>query len=126
MAWLYASGIGLLYLVLLLALIIVPLGFPGNWIMFAAASVFALVSDLNPDGSEWTALIIIAAMAGVGELIELGVRIVGGKLAKVSNGAIIAAIIGGLLGVFIGVPIFLIGSLLGLLVGVLWGPFSMP
>ena len=62
-------------------------------------------------------------MAGLGELIELGVRIVGSRKSKVPNGAIVAAIIGGLIGAIIGVPVFLIGSLLGLLLGVFFGAF---
>lgn len=119
----FVTGIAFFYLILLVGLILIPLGFPGTWVMVVAAIVFALLGNLNPAGSEWTGILIVAALAGLGELIELGVRVVGSKLAKVSNGAIIAAIVGGLIGVFVGFPIFLIGSLIGLLLGVFLGAF---
>jgi hypothetical protein len=123
MTALFITGIALFYIILLVGLILIPLGFPGTWVMVVAAVVYALLADLNPGGSEWIAVIIVALLAGLGELIELGVRIVGGKVAKVSNGAIIAAIVGGIMGALIGVPIFLIGSLIGLLLGVFLGAF---
>lgn len=116
-------GLVLFYLILLIGLILVPLGFPGTWVMVGAAILFAILGDLNPVGTDWLPLIVVVLLAGVGELIELGVRIVGGKVAKVSNGAIIAAIVCGILGAIIGVPIFLIGSLIGLLLGVFLGAF---
>ena len=118
------AGTVVFYLVLIGALLIIPLGFPGTWVMVAAALVYALLGNLNPpDGPEWLPIVILALLAGLGELIELGVRIVGSKMADVPNGAIVAAIVGGLVGVIIGVPIFLIGSLLGLLLGVFLGAF---
>lgn len=123
MTALFITGISLFYLVLLVGLILVPLGFPGNWVMVGAAIVYALVGDLNLEGSDWMAVIVVALLAGLGELIELGVRVVGGKVAHISNGAIIAAIVGGIIGAIVGVPIFLIGSLIGLLLGVFLGAF---
>lgn len=91
--------------------------------MLAAAIVYALITNLNPDGSEWMVLLVLTIMAALGELIELGVRIVGSKMADVPNGAIVAAIVGGLIGVLIGVPVFLVGALIGLLIGVFAGAF---
>ena len=117
-------GIIVFYIALIVGLLLIPLGFPGTWVMVAAAALFAALADLAPGGSEWIALIIVTALAGLGELIELGVRIVGGKVAKVSNGAIIAAIVGGIIGAIVGVPVFLIGSLIGLLLGVFLGAFG--
>jgi len=116
-------GIGLLYLFLIIGLCIIPLGFPGTWLMVVASILFALVGDIHPGGSEWVALLIITAIAALGELVELGVRIVGSKVAHVPNGAIVCAILGGLIGAIVGVPVFLIGSLLGLLLGVFLGAF---
>lgn len=116
------AGMIIFYVVLIAALLIIPLSFPGTWVMVAAAIVYALLGDLNPPGgSEWFPILVLVLLAGLGELIELGVRIVGSKMAAVPNGAIVAAIIGGIIGAIVGVPIFLIGSLLGLLLGVFVG-----
>lgn len=117
-------GVILFYLILLAGLVIIPLSFPGTWVMLIAAVIFSLLGDLYPGGSELLALLVVTALAGLGELIELGVRIVGSRMAKVPNGAIVAAIVGGLIGAIIGVPVFLIGSLLGLLLGVFLGAFA--
>ncbi len=123
MAAVAVTGLIVFYLVLIAGLVIIPLGFPGTWVMVVATLAYLLFGDLNPGGSEWFVLVVVALMAGLGELIELGTRIVGSKVARVSNGAIVAAIVGGLIGVIVGVPIFLIGSLLGLLFGVFLGAF---
>ena len=118
------AGTVVFYLVLIAGLLIIPLGFPGTWVMVIAAIVYALVGNLNPPaGNEIWPIVWLVLMAGLGELIELGVRIIGSKAANVPNGAIVAAIVGGLVGVIIGVPIFLIGSLFGLLIGVFAGAF---
>lgn len=118
------AGMIVFYVVLLCCLLIIPLSFPGTWLMVVAAGVYALVANLNPpDGSEWVPIIVLVLLAGLGELIELGVRIAGSRKSKVPNGAIVAAIIGGIIGAIIGVPVFLIGSLLGLLIGVFLGAF---
>lgn len=118
------AGVIVFYVVLLCCLVLIPLSFPGTWFMVAAAGVYALIGNLNPPhGSEWIPILVLGLLAGLGELIELGVRIIGSRRAKVPNGAIIAAIIGGLIGAIIGVPVFLIGSLLGLLLGVFLGAF---
>ncbi len=117
-------GLVLFYLVLAVALALIPLSFPGTWLMFAATAAYAALGSLHPTGSDWIPLIVVALLAGLGELIELGIRIVGSRLASVPNGAIVAAIIGGVIGVFVGVPIFLIGSLVGLLIGIFTGAFA--
>lgn len=121
MVFLGIVGLILFYLVLVVSLALIPLGLPGNWFMLAAAALFALLGDLNLKGSDWVPLLVVTGLAGLGELIELGIRIVGSKLADVPTGAIVAAIVGGLVGALIGVPIFLVGSLLGLLLGIFVG-----
>ncbi len=117
------TGIALLYVALLAGMLMIPLGLPGTWLMAIAAWAFAFFGDLNPGGSEMTACLIVGALVLCGELIELAVRILGSKMAKVPTGAIVAAIVGGLFGAIIGVPVFLIGSLIGLLIGVFLGAF---
>lgn len=123
MSGLALTGTILFYLTLGLGLVIIPLSFPGTWVMVVATGCYALLGDLNPEGSELLAFVVVVLLAGLGELIEFGVRIIGSKVANVPTGAIVCAIIGGFIGVIIGVPVFLIGSLIGLLLGVFLGAF---
>jgi len=123
MELLHIAGTVVFYLALLIGLLIIPLGFPGTWVMVIASLVYMLVGNIHPGGSEVWTLVILVAFAVLGELIELGVRIVGSKVAQVPNKAIVAAIVGGLIGVIVGVPVFLIGSLVGLLIGIFTGAF---
>lgn len=121
MELLATASLVLFYLALVAALVSIPLGFPGTWLMLVAAVVFAAVGDLRPAGSDWVPLLVVGLLAGTGELIELGIRIVGGRWIEVPTGAIVAAIVGGILGALVGLPVFLIGSLAGLLLGIFIG-----
>lgn len=108
----------LLVCVLLIAWLTNVLGLPGNWLMLAIAVVYWI---LRPEGSGVTiglpVLVIMAMLAGLGELLELilssaGVTKAGG--AKRSAGyAIVGSIAGGFLGVIIGVPIPVFGPIIG-------------
>jgi uncharacterized protein len=115
--------ITLLYVLLIGSLCIVPFSLPGNWLMVGVVALFAWFFPLNPGGSDMMVIVVVVLLAGLGELIDFLVNIVGNKKAHVPNGAIVFAMIGGLIGAILGVPVFLVGSLLGLLLGIFLGGF---
>lgn len=121
MAILESIGLLLYIIILLGALIIVPLGFPGTWLMVIAAFVFSLLGDFQPGKSDFWVLCFVVLMAATGEVIEYMVGIMGSKKFQVTGGAIACSIVGGLIGAFVGIPVAVIGSLLGLLVGTFLG-----
>lgn len=116
----YLLGAVLLIVILLLALALTALGMPGNWIMVAAAAVYAyLVPAERVTGFGWPVLLSVVLLAALGELIEfvasaLGVARGGGT----RRGALLAlagSLVGALVGLFVGIPIPLVGSLLAAL-----------
>lgn len=109
---------------LLTGLVLVPLGFPGTWLIVLSALVYSLASDFNSHSSDWVVVLIAGGLALMGELLEFGIGVVGSKKLNVSNGAILASIVGGILGAVIGVPVFLLGPLIGLLIGVFAGALA--
>jgi uncharacterized protein YqgC (DUF456 family) len=109
----------LLVLVLLLGLFMIPLGLPGLWVMLAAVVGYMF---LGPPGSigVWT-IAIVAALAGLGELLEL---VLAGRYARKYGGSRRAgwgAIIGSIVGAIIGVPIPIVGSMIGAFLGAFAG-----
>lgn len=119
------AGLGwILYLLGLMGgLILVPLGFPGTWVIVLCAFFYSIFTDFQAGRSDFWPLFFVILMAVVAELLEFGIGILASKRTKVSNGAIVASIIGGLFGTMIGLPIFIIGSFLGLLLGTFLGAF---
>ncbi|MBI4412299.1 MAG: DUF456 domain-containing protein [Deltaproteobacteria bacterium] len=119
------SSLGLVIYVLLLlaALLLVPLGFPGTWLMVVVSFVYSLIADFQTGKSDFGILFVVILLAVVGEVLEFGIGVWGGKKMSVSNRTIVASLIGGVLGAFIGVPVLLIGSILGLFAGVFAGAF---
>ncbi len=106
-------------LILLGGLAIVPLGFPGTWVVVAGSILYALVADF--DTQDWKVILITVIFAISGEIAEYLSTVLGAKRENVPTNVLIASMIGGLVGGIIGVPIFLIGSLLGLLLGTYLG-----
>lgn len=99
---------------------------PGNWIMLACLTVFVLVApgDQGPDG---TAILVVAGLAVVGEVLEL----VGGSAKASRRGAsrravvlsLVFSIAGSLAGTFL-IPIPIIGSAIGAVAGAAAGAFG--
>ncbi len=113
------------------------LGLPGNWMIVAATVLYAwLISEDGSGTLRWTAVAIVASLALVGELLELGasaagVRRVGGS----RRGAFLAlfgSVAGAMTGMLVGVPIPVLGSViaalvfagLGALVGAMFGELT--
>jgi uncharacterized protein YqgC (DUF456 family) len=109
----------LLILVLLLGLFLIPLGLPGLWVMLAAVVGYMF---LGPPGGigVWT-VVVVAVLAGVGELLEL---VLAGRYARKYGGSRRAgwgAIIGSIVGAIIGVPVPIVGSMVGAFLGAFAG-----
>lgn len=112
-----------LYLVVLLALdaaclLLTVVGMPGNWLMVGLTAGFAWWQwDARPLG--WWPLVIIAVLAGLGEVLEFAAGAVGTRVSGGSRASAIWALVGGLLGGILGlfVPPPVIGSILGACIG---------
>jgi uncharacterized protein YqgC (DUF456 family) len=113
------------------------LGMPGNWLIVAATAVYVM---MLPPGSAmtigWPVVLVLLALAGLGELLEfvaaaLGVARMGGSRRAATLG-LVGSLVGAVAGLFIGLPIPIFGSLaaalvfasLGALAGALAGEIS--
>lgn len=123
MSYLPVLGHILFIVLLLIGLILVPLGFPGGWLIVALSFVYSLVDDFSPGKNDFWVLFVVILLAVMGELMEFGISIVTSKKWQVSNSAIIASLVGGFVGALIGAPIAFVGSLIGLLLGAFFGAF---
>jgi hypothetical protein len=107
----------------LAAVCVIPFGLPGTWVQVAAAGLAAWALE-RPLGG----VLVLVALAAVGELLEAvsgqwGARRYGG-----SRRAAWGALLGGFAGLFIGTPVPILGSLVmsfvGTFVGALVGEMS--
>ena len=113
-------GLSILVLINLLWLMLVLFGLPGNWLMVLTTSLFAW----------WTwdrrlfsggALIAIAILAVVGELIEFLGGMAGARKAGASWRASFAGIFGAIVGALVGTvmfPVLFVGTIVGACLGV--------
>lgn len=97
---------------------------PGTWIILFLAVATRVFETFVPLGAEplfgWWALGIMAALAVVAEVVELGASAVGAKSGGASKRGMTGALAGSLLGALGGtflIPIPVVGSLLGALIG---------
>ena len=107
---------------------LVVAGLPGTWMMLIVAVVAELVDEawLGPDATTfgWGWIVACAALALLGEGVELLGGMVGAKSAGSSRRGIVGAFAGGLVGALIGtfvLPVPLLGTLLGALIGTFLG-----
>lgn len=98
------------------------LSLPGNWLML---SILALVAWVAPDGRiDWSFVGYMAALALLGEVLELAAQIIGGKRRGASKAGNLGGIVGSIGGAILGVPFGLgLGSLVGALFGAWLGCF---
>lgn len=102
----------LFWLVMLGALLLVPFGLPGVWMMVVVSAGLALLGKLT--WGTWLVLLLVAAAA---ELIEfLALKKVGERFGA-SRKAFWGAIVGGFAGLFVGVPIPFLGPVITALLG---------
>jgi len=113
------------------------IGLPGNWLIVAAALVYAwLTSGPEVGGMRWPIVAVVAGLAVLGEVVELGASASGVKrVGGTRRGAVLAlvgAVVGAMTGLFVGVPIPIIGSViaallfagLGALLGAMFGELA--
>jgi hypothetical protein len=105
-----------------LALLLVPLlglhlvGLPGNWLILAAAALFAWLR--HPQAMDLAFFILIGALALAGEIAEFVAQYHGTKRYGGSNKGNLGALIGAFAGAVFGAPImFGLGALAGALAG---------
>ena len=97
-------------------------GLPGNFIILGASILLAWQGGFHE--VTVTVLIVLTALALLGELIEFIFGIYGAKKYKASNKAIVGSIVFGIAGGVIGLPFFLgIGAVVGAFIGAFVGAF---
>lgn len=107
----------------LAGMLMTPLSLPGTWLIAFLSIIYSLFYSFDGGASSYWVNGWLLGLAAFGELMEFVVGTFGGKVAKVSTGAIIAAFIGGMVGLIVGVPVFLVGSLIGMFLGAFLGAF---
>ena len=99
----------------LVGLALVALGLPGLWVMVLAVCAYGGLTDFKGIGA--VTILVVVALAIVGEVIEawLGFRLA--RRYGASKRAGWGALIGGLVGAVVGVPVPVIGSVIGAFIG---------
>jgi len=94
------------------ALLLIPLGVPGLWIMIGVLAIAALLGEVS-----WALVAALVLLAGFAELLEfLIVKRFSSRYGG-SNRAFWGAIVGGFAGVFIGVPVPVLGPVIAGVLG---------
>jgi uncharacterized protein YqgC (DUF456 family) len=96
------------------------LGLPGNWMILAAAVLYAWLKPVTSPGAiGWPAVGVIAGLALVGELVEFAASAAGVKKSGGSGlgvvFALVGSVVGAITGMIVGVPVPVIGSLIAAL-----------
>src|SRR5262245_64521435 len=97
-----------LILVLIVALLMIPFGFPGTLVMLAAAICYKLLVPAG--GIGWTTVAIVGVITVIAEVLE---TLLAARYAKRYGGSSRAswgAILGGMVGALVGVPVPIVGS----------------
>jgi uncharacterized protein YqgC (DUF456 family) len=105
----------LLVLVLFVGLVLIPLGLPGLWVMLLGILGYGALTDFR--GIGLGTLVVVTALAFVGELIEWWVGFKYTRRYGGSRRAGWGALLGGIVGAFAGIPIPIIGSVIGSFLG---------
>jgi uncharacterized protein YqgC (DUF456 family) len=99
-------------LLMLLALFVIPLGWPGLWIMVAIVGVGGLLGEVGSG-----VIVAAIALAATAELLEFViVKRLSARYGG-STGAFWGAVFGGTAGVIIGMPVPVLGPVLAGIVG---------
>ena len=116
------AGYILLCLSMLIGLAVTPLGLPGNWLILACAVVYGFATHWAKFG--WLFVVLLAAAAVIGEIIEALSAALGAKSYGASTDATIAAIVGSIAGLVAGSGIApIVGTIAGAFAGAFLGAF---
>ena len=107
-----------LAIVLFAALLLIPLGLPGTWVMIAAAMGYGYLAG---EGIGFATLVLVFGLAIVGEVIEFTLAARYTRKYGGSRRAGWGAIVGGIVGAIVGVPVPIIGSVIGAFAGAFLG-----
>jgi uncharacterized protein YqgC (DUF456 family) len=104
---------------------------PGNWLIVGGAALFAWLLPIEEGrGITWAMVIVLAALATVGEIIEFAAGAAGAAKQGASRRAValsmVGAIIGSVVGVIAGapIPIPIVGPLVTAILGGAAGAFG--
>ena len=98
------------------SLFVIPLGFPGLWIMIAVLVVATAFGEVA-----WWMLLFLVLLGVGAELVEWVILKKTSARYGASNKAFWGAVAGGLIGVLIGMPIPVVGALIAGLIGTFAG-----
>lgn len=102
------------------ALLLVPLGLPGTWIMLAVVAAGAVAGEVGWATVVGLGLLLAAAEAAEFFLVKAAAERHGG-----SPSAFWGAVAGGILGVVVGAPVPVVGSLVAGVAGTFVGAFAV-
>lgn len=102
--------------VMIAALFVIPLGFPGTWIMLGVLTIATAIDEIA-----WWTLLLLLLVAIVAEFIEWVIVKRTSARYGASNKAFWGAIAGGLIGVIVGLSVPVIGALVAGLAGTFLG-----
>ncbi len=108
-----------LVLLLVLAILSIPVGFPGTWVIVGLAALWDWVSGTVAVGV--TTLVAMLALAAGAEVLDM---VLAGRYAQRYGGsrrAAWGAVLGGMAGAIIGVPVPIVGSVVGAFAGAFLG-----
>lgn len=116
----------LVFIIFLIAaftgLISLVVGLPGTFIILADAALYGWYGGFQEITVK--TIIILIALAVIGEVLEFVFGIAGAKKQKASKSAIVGSIIGGIVGAVLGAPFFFgVGSIIGAFLGAFAGAF---
>ena len=104
-----------LALVLFGAILLIPLGLPGIWLIVGAVALYNPLTGTEAVGT--ATIVAILVLAAIAEAIEFTLAARYTKQYGGSRRAGWGAILGGIVGAIVGVPIPVIGSVIGAFVG---------
>lgn len=115
--------LALLVLLFIVGFFSILFGFPGTWIILAAAGLYG--SGTGFEKITLSLLAILALLATAGEVVEYFFGVAGARRLGASRKGAFFSIVGGLVGAIIGAPIFFgLGALIGLFAGAFVGAFG--
>jgi uncharacterized protein YqgC (DUF456 family) len=108
--------LALAIVIMIAALLVIPLGFPGIWIMIGVIVIGTALDEVA-----WWTLLFLTQVGLAAELVEWVIVKKTSARFGASNKAFWGAIVGGLIGVLIGLPIPVVGALVAGLLGTFVG-----
>lgn len=117
-------GFVIFHISLLVGLVLIPAGLPGSWLILISSFVFAALTGF--EDLTRSVMLLLLALAVIGELIELLLGVFVAKRFGASRYGMWGAFFGGIFGGVFGTAVFpLVGSIVGALIGAFVGAFAL-